>query len=181
MHKPDASDVARLAELLRSREKIDTYIAAIVRRPALIGHLGEFIAERIFDIELAESATQNAFDGHFTSGALRGRTVNVKWYARQEGLLDLHADGGTDFYLVLAGPKGSSGRGPRPWVIDSVHLFDTGALLRSLTVKIGVATSVKVEVWNAAEIYPRQVSQALIVTAQQRRLLGLFGSSNPGP
>jgi len=34
-------------------------------------------------------AVAPAFDGRFSSGALQGRTVNVKWYLKREGLLDV--------------------------------------------------------------------------------------------
>jgi hypothetical protein len=77
----------QIAGLLRERNLIDEKIAAITLRPMVSGHLGEWIAGRIFGIELEKSAVTAAIDGRFTSGPLSGRTVNVKWYLKQEGLL----------------------------------------------------------------------------------------------
>jgi hypothetical protein len=42
------------------------------------GHLGEWIAVQVLDIELEVSAVSAGIDGHFRSGPLQGRTVNVK-------------------------------------------------------------------------------------------------------
>ena len=50
------ADVARLGELLRAREAIYREIATLIGRPAQIGHVGEFIAAAILDIELEDSA-----------------------------------------------------------------------------------------------------------------------------
>lgn len=91
------------------------------------GHLGEFIASRVFAIELEASASAAAIDGRFTEGLLAGRTVNVKWYAKREGLLDLTESDVSDHYLVLTGPPsaGASSRGQvRPWIISNVYLFE---------------------------------------------------------
>jgi hypothetical protein len=72
-------DVLReLAALLIERDGIETQIARITKRSARQGDIGEFIASRIFDIELATNAAQAGHDGHFRSSDLAGRTVNVK-------------------------------------------------------------------------------------------------------
>jgi hypothetical protein len=68
----------RIAELLRDRNLIDEEIAAITNRPMTSGHLGEWIAAQVFDIELEPSATATAIDGRFRSGPLQGQTVNIK-------------------------------------------------------------------------------------------------------
>jgi hypothetical protein len=60
------------AELLRARNAIDAEIASIIGRPMTSGHLGEWIAARIFDIELEPSATATATDGRFSSGSWQG-------------------------------------------------------------------------------------------------------------
>jgi hypothetical protein len=52
------------------------------------GHLGEWIAAQVFDIELEGSAVAAAIDGRFRSDPLQGQTVNTKWYFKREGLLD---------------------------------------------------------------------------------------------
>lgn len=179
-------DLERLAALIRTRNSVAKDIAAMIGRPALVGHVGEHIAARIFDIELADTATVPGVDGYFRAGAIAGKSVNVKWYPKREGLLDLKDAGKTDFYLVLAGPRraATSSRGStRPWVIDSVYLFDSSSLLRTLRergVKIGLATSVAEPIWAQAEIYPRSVGADLRPSPEQIELLRLFGSERVG-
>ncbi|HEU5382900.1 MAG TPA: hypothetical protein VFV38_46425, partial [Ktedonobacteraceae bacterium] len=139
-----------------------------------------FIASVLFDIQLHHSATHKSSDGIFQHGALAGRNVNIKWYLKHEGLLDLNPPSSPDYYLVLAGPKSGaiSSRGAvRPWIIEFVFLFDAQQLLaalRSRGVKLGVATSVASEFWVKAEIYPTQRNQILIVNDEQRRQLARF-------
>jgi hypothetical protein len=60
-----------------------------MRWPMTLGHLGEWIASQVFDIELEPAATVPAIDGRFRSGPLQGSTVNVNWYLKREGLLDM--------------------------------------------------------------------------------------------
>lgn len=118
-------ELARIAELLQKRNALDAEIAGIIGRPMTAGHLGEWIASQIFDIELEASAVSRAIDGRFHSGPLQGRSVNVKWYLKREGLLDTTSDDSLDYYLVLAGPPAppTSSRGTiRPWCVQSVHL-----------------------------------------------------------
>jgi hypothetical protein len=176
---PD-DDLARIATLLSERNQIDAVIAGVIGRPLTSGHLGEWIASRIFDIELESSASAAAIDGRFRSGGLSGRTVNVKWYLKREGLLDLTQADVLDYYLVLAGPRGAaaSSRGlTRPWQIDSVHLFDARALAADLLARgrrIGVASSVRNDVWNAAEVHPRPNNQRLQLQPEQVEALRLF-------
>jgi hypothetical protein len=175
------AQLERLAALVRERNRNELEIVRITGRPAQIGHLGEFIASRIFRIQLAATAVQRGFDGIFEDGPLRGRTVNIKWYAKREGLLDVDLSGASDNYLVLAGPKtpAMSSRGlARPWLIEEVFLFnaqDLHSALRARSVKLGIATSVSAAFWRAAEIYPNQGSQSLVPSAAQRRALRLFG------
>ncbi|MFI7463043.1 hypothetical protein [Nonomuraea sp. NPDC049646] len=174
------ADVKQIAALLRERNGVDGRIAATIRRPMTAGHLGEWIAAQVFGIELERSAVAAAVDGRFTSGPLRGRTVNVKWYLKREGLLDVTERTELDHYLVLTGPASpaaSSRGGTRPWCIESVYLFDSKQLLAELRargVKIGVASSVRAAQWAAAEIYPSANSPALSVTPEQADLLRLF-------
>src|SRR5713226_8030865 len=129
------SNISRLAALLRRYNAIGDTIAGVIGRPAERGHVGEYIAASIFDITLERSARKRARDGRFMAGALAGRTVNVKWYGKQEGVLDLHARGAPDYYLALTGPAGSaaSSRGTtRTWMIQCVYLFDARRLLEDL-------------------------------------------------
>lgn len=76
----------RIAQLLHERNAIDEEIAAITHRPMTSGHLGEWLAAQIFDIQLEQTAVAAGIDGVFHSGPLQGRTVNIKWYLKREGL-----------------------------------------------------------------------------------------------
>ena len=153
--------------------------ARIVGRPALIGHVGEFIASRIFRIELERVANARGFDGRFADGSLAGKTVNVKWYAKLEGMLDIRPDALPDYFLVLAVPPGRSYHVARreALVIESVYLFEAMPLVQSLEqrgVKIGIPTSLAKAFWLDAEIHPEQHNEALVLTQEQRELLRLF-------
>jgi hypothetical protein len=113
------------------RNSVDAEIAVITGRPMTSGHLGEWIASRVFDIELEPSAAATAIDGRFRSAPLAGRTVNVKWYLKREGLLDMSSSPVLDSYLVLTGPASaaaSSRESTRPWSVDAVYLFDAHEL-----------------------------------------------------
>ena len=170
-----------LAALLMKRNDIDAQIAQLIERPMTSGHLGEYIAAKIFDIALETSAAAPAIDGRFRSGPPVGKTVNVKWYLKQEGVLDVSLSDALDYYLVLTGPRSaaaSSKGGIRPWRIDAVYLFDSKDLVADLTsrgVKVGVATGVRNSQWEAAEIYPASATSALPVSARQSAQLALFG------
>ena len=52
------SDLESLAALLRQWNAIGDQIARLIGRPASFGHIGEFVAATIFDIQLLESASQ---------------------------------------------------------------------------------------------------------------------------
>jgi hypothetical protein len=85
----DDDKVAKIARLLIERNAIDSAIATIIHRPMAAGHLGEWIAAQVIDLHPEQSAVTVAFDGRFRSGRPQGRTVNVKWYLKQEELLDI--------------------------------------------------------------------------------------------
>ena len=167
------SNLDKLADLLSEMNSIGEKISEITQRPATRGHTGEFIASRIFDIELEESATAKGFDGVFRSSNLAGRTVNIKWYGKLEYMLDITQESLPDYYLVMTGPKGqavSSRGGIRPWLINHVYLFNAAELVIELNdrgVKIGVATSVRQHEWQAAEIYPNKRSMVYHMTDEQ--------------
>ena len=174
----DALDA--VAKLIAERNAVDAQIGAIIGRPVVAGHLGEWIAAQVFDIELERSATAKAIDGHFSAGPLAGRTVNVKLYGKREGLLDIVDDPTVEYYLVLTGPRGvgdGSRRSTRPISIDAVYLFQASPLLDALRtrgVTIGVATSVIGRLWDAAEVFPTQTNLAMPLSAEQRAALSLF-------
>ena len=138
--------IEQIAELLRERNAIDERLAKIVSRPMTAGHLGEWLAARIFGIELEPTAVKTAFDGRFTSGQLQGRTVNVKWHLKRENLLDLYLFGAKQVRTEL------STRG----------------------VRIGTASSVRATQWESAEIYPRPNNALITIEPQQVALLRLF-------
>lgn len=172
----------QLAQLLAERNALDAKISAIIGRPAQLGHIGEYLVAAVFGLALHESATHRGSDGCFRSGSLAGRSVNVKWYPKLEGLLDINPVHTPDNYLVLAGPRSAalSSRGAtRPVVLHSVFLFDVPALLEELGrrgVKVGVATSVQRDQWERAEVYPTQRNPALPLRAEQRALLATFAT-----
>jgi hypothetical protein len=178
----DEPEAAAIAGLLRKRNAIDASIAAIIGRPMTSGHLGEWIAAHVFDIGLESSAAHRASDGSFRSGALQGRTVNIKWYLKQEGILDISDSVMPDFYLVMTGPHAaavSSRSSTRPWHIDAVYLFNAAELLsqqQARHVKAGVASSVVAAQWKAAEIYPAARNPLLRLTPVQLSTLRLFAS-----
>lgn len=171
----------RLAELIKRRNDVEIEITALIDRPAQLGHLGEYIASQIFAIALQQSAVAKGIDGCFTKGVLAGRSVNIKWYGKQEGVLDITPGSLPDYYLVLTGPKGAavSSRGKtRPWLIRFVYLFDAPALVNTLSfynLRIGIAASVRQQLWKEAEIYPLQRNPQLLLSEYQRMLLALFG------
>jgi len=175
-----SDDLARVAELLRQRNRIDTQITEIIQRPMTSGHLGEWIAARVFDIELETSASRTAIDGRFRTGSLQGKTVNIKWYLKREGLLDMTTTGWPDYYLVMTGPASPavSSRGDtRPWRIDSVYLFDAARLdaeQRARGVQVGTAASVPNRLWEAAETFPRATNPLLCVSPEQAAMLEPF-------
>jgi hypothetical protein len=173
-------DVAQLARLLRERNAIDSRIAQLIGRPMTSGHLGEWVASTVFGVELERSASAAAIDGWFVGGPLDGRSVNVKWYLKREGLLDMTDSVELDYYLVLAGPASpaESSRGSeRPWCIASVHLFDAQALLaaqRERGVKVGTASSVRAADWAATEVYPSPTSPSYPLGPDQVAMLDLL-------
>lgn len=178
MQNGETNILKSLAKAIRQKNTVDGEIARIIGRPAERGHAGEYIAAAIFDIELERSASKKGIDGHFTSRNLAGRTVNIKWYGKWESILDMSEEGGPDFYLVMTGPKSASlsSRGDtRPWLISYVFLFDSTKLLQDLkNVKLGIATSVKKQLWGMAEIYPDPRNNQLILSAEQQNILRLF-------
>ena len=58
-------NLKQLADLIGKLNALEPEITALIWRPAQIGHIGEYIASRIFGIELVESAAHKAIDGSF--------------------------------------------------------------------------------------------------------------------
>lgn len=174
------SNLAQLADHIKARNAIDAEIAMLVGRPALPGHIGEYIAASIFNIELMPSASHRGSDGVFREGELTGKSVNIKWYQSFSGCLDMTPNSLPDYYLVMTGPKRNtaSSKGIAvPMSIASVFLFDASALVAQLqtnNVKVGTETSVRKVFWDAAEIYPNSNSPVLSLSLEQRAKLALF-------
>lgn len=176
-------DLVRLSNLIKDLNDLTAQIGSIINRPAQIGHLGEYIAAKIFDITLQESASAKSIDGYFNTGALAKRSVNIKWFLKNDGLMNLARRSPPDFYLVMTGrmvaPATSRGK-IRPYVIKYVYLFggqEIGEKLQSRGVKIGIASSVRKDDWQTAEIYPRQVNQQLLLNPKQITMLKMFGEN----
>ena len=173
-------NLEQLAALLSNRNSIDKEIGAIIGRPAITGHIGEYIAADIFNIKLSESASKKSIDGYFQAGSLAGSSVNIKYYTVKGNLLDVTPDSLPDYYLVMTGSSvsGQSSRGMTyPTNIDSVHVFESPSLmtdLRKRGVQIGIATSVVRHLWDAAEVYPKQTNKALSISQEQIKKLHLF-------
>jgi hypothetical protein len=183
MGEREDSELAELAALLRERNALDARLGRLLERPVNTGSIGEWIAARIFDIELETAANTAGYDGHFTVGALAGQTVNVKAYGKREGMLDINPHAPLDYYLVFTGPKPTkaaliSTRGTlRPFCIDAVYLFHAHRLhteLQERGVKVGVATSIRTVHCELAEIYPRSNNPLLVVSDAQRSRLAMF-------
>ena len=167
-----------LAALIKQRNSIDEDISQIIGRPAERGHIGEFVAAEIFDIELHESATHEGSDGIFRRGRLACRTVNIKCYGKNDGILDMKLDHPPDFYLVLTGPRtgATSSRGTtRPWTISSVFLFSHHELDSRITSKSRRPAGVRRYLWDEAEIYPNPNNGLLPLTLEQCSMLQMFG------
>ncbi len=154
-------------------------ITQIIRRPALTGHLGEFVASRVFEIVLEPSANSRGIDGRFRHGQLAGKSVNIKCYLKLE-TLDINPSAIPDYYLVLSGPrsKASNSKGAtRPFVIAHVFLFDSSVLipeLKSRPVRLQTGTSLLRSQLENAEVFPSASSNLYHVTDAQRAMLTLF-------
>jgi hypothetical protein len=169
-----AANLEHLAELIRAKNDADLAIARMLGRPALSGNIGEFVAARVFGIDLMAAGNHAGYDGMFRDPPLAGNTVNIKTYSRNEWILDIGRHP-CDYYLVLSGPTGQAR--VRPWVIDSVYLFDSEDLLpklRARGIKISVATSVRKEFWEPARIFPARRGAPLQLTKTQITALELF-------
>jgi hypothetical protein len=81
-------DLERLAELIRAKNEADLAIAQLIGRPCERGNIGEFVAAKIFAIQLMPSGSHPGHDGVFQDAPLAGKTVNVKTYSRHESVLD---------------------------------------------------------------------------------------------
>lgn len=173
------NDLPQLASLLKSRNTIDAKIGHLINRPAQVQAVGEYIAANILGIRLAELGIQKNSDGYFTRGPLAGRSVDIQWHVRHDGVLNMKTDPLPDYYLVFVGSKEATALHPLsiPWVIESVHLFNAQELLTALRergVQLGSSTSITGPLWERAEIYPTQHNPQLFLSPDEKALLALF-------
>lgn len=100
-------DLHALSSFIKIRNVVDDEIARVIKRPAHAGHIGEYVAAAIFDVELHPNAAHKAIDGHFVSGPLIGRSVNIKFGTRKNRMMNLVASqepkDHPDYYLALTG------------------------------------------------------------------------------
>jgi hypothetical protein len=177
MREGALDSVTAVARLLRERNEIDGEITRIINRPAVAGHLGEWLASQLFDIDLEPPDSAEAFDGRFASGPLATRTVNIEWISKRDEDLVLTSSRPVDFHLVFTGPKALALtiRGiARPVKINGCYLFEArGREARQAT--RGAASSLLAEQWDAAEIFPGGNNPLLAIGPEARGLLALFG------
>ena len=156
-----------LADLLRVRNATERALHTVLQRPGSIGDIGEVIAQAIFPITLHERRNHPGSDGWFHSGPLEGKTVNVKMYSNGETRLDIKPHPPwPDYYLVLRGAKASKQHGI-PWQIADVFLYDAAVLIPRLQergTKLTVATSLRQEDRDEAQIYPVREGPLLVLT-----------------
>lgn len=175
-----------VARLLRVRNAVDHELANLIDRPVTTGHLGEFIAAKIFGISLHERASHRGSDGVFGSGRLAGRSVNIKWYTKRENSLDMSSSSRPDFYLVMTGPYSAlaTSRGSqRPLCVHEVYLFEAEELAQAIEQRgtsVGVAAGVRQQEWADAQIYPK-MSELLPLTDDQRSALELLSGTTVAP
>ncbi len=172
-------ELIQISNAIKERNQITNKIANTINRPALIGHIGEYLASKIFNITLESSASRKSIDGYFNDGVLSEKSVNIKWYSTRQNLLDMTRNELPDFYLVMTGPKSKAitSKGMSlPWTIESVFLFDAKNLFQSINdkVKIGYATSVRNIYWDESEIYPVNRNKILELSRLQKKQLSLF-------
>lgn len=166
-----------LASLIKSRNTIDSKIAALIGRTAQANNVGEYIASIIFKITLEEGGKQKGFDGRFSYGPLAGCTVDIQWHTRHDGQLNIRPDALPDYYLVLTGPATSPAGFASPWLITAVYLFHATTLLNALHergVQIGSGTSITGPLWERSEIYPIPRNTHLVLSDEERKMLVLF-------
>ncbi|WP_273327773.1 hypothetical protein [Vallitalea guaymasensis] len=141
--------LTKLASLISERNTINEKAKRVLNTPFLLGNIGEFVCGNIFDIRLNDNRSHKGFDGVFVNGKFKGKSVNIKFYSKNDYILDLKNQVNCDYYLVLTGSKGTDN-----WNISDVYLFNTEELLNNLSgfnVKIGVATSVRKVLWIKVE------------------------------
>ena len=100
----ETDSLAQAAALLRERNAIDVELAGLIHRLMTSGHLGGGLPRRSLTSNSEHQLLRQALMAVSRSGPLSGRTVNIKWSLKREGLLDMTESVALDYYLVLTGP-----------------------------------------------------------------------------
>jgi hypothetical protein len=181
MREGARESVTAVARLVRERDVIDGEITRIINRPAVAGHLGEWLASELFDIDLEPPGSAEAFDGRFASGPLATGTVNIEWISRRDEQLDPDSSRAIDFHLVFTGTRALAltTKGlVRPVRINACYLFDARELEARQAARGATscaAAGLRAEEWNAAEIFPDRNNPLLTIGPEAHGLLALFG------
>lgn len=174
--------IEEFSQLIHQRNEIDHKIVKYIEWPAEKGHIAEWIASKVFPIELNGNSNQPEYDGVFNSGSLKGKFVDIKYHAVNNHLLNINSKLTNDVYLlVFTGPyetAQSSRDKDRPFCISNIYLFNENELYMELKdrVKISVATSVKKKYWDENEIYPN--SKKNLDIELNREAIELFRCKN---
>lgn len=184
MNEPatDEAELRQMAGLLRARNAIDDVIATITDRPVNPGHLGEWIAARIFP----SNSSSRPLPGPSTAAfdrSCRGRGGEREVVRQARGCAG--HDGAFVSRLLPRADRSALGRTHltryHPPTHDRVGLpFPAAKLaetIRDTGLKLGIATSVRNALWDAAEVYPEQCNPELPLSPQQRHLLALFSGA----
>ena len=175
------SNLKQLSSLLVRRNAIDEKITALIGRPAIRGHVGEWIAQEIFKVKAGKIRESEGLRRPVYRRSA-GRTDGECEVVRQaRGAARHQSSQRPGQYLVLTGPKAeaTTSKGQtRPLVITEVFLFDASALVEQFKVqkrRLGVAASVRQHEWKTARVYPKAAPGArLTLTDAQREALKLF-------
>ena len=185
-------ELKQLAPLISQWDMARRSIAALIEESTSIGELGEAIAFSIFDMEPARRG-QPGHDGHFRSGPLATKAINVKTYNSFNWTIDFDplARHPVDYYLVLAGlpqssTKASPGSYQKLFAIERVFLLSHQVVLEGVAASYEARGarfvadnnpySLRQEYWLPTEIWPalNNPCPPLVLTIQQRELLALF-------
>jgi hypothetical protein len=173
--------ISLVASLVRERNAIDAKLAQIMHRPMASGHLGEWLASQIFDIELEKSAVTRGWDGRFRSGPLHDRTVNIKWYSNVRALSTRSSPQRwtATWYWPARHPRRSLHEAaPAPGTSTpctcSAHLNSTPSSSPAVSSSASPPACAHKQ-WTNAEIYP-STNPLLPMTPRQVELLGQFRS-----
>ncbi len=90
-----------LANLISKKNIMDTGISKIIKRPTEKGHVGEYIASQIFDIELSDSATNKGSHGYFRTGNLSNKKDLHMQHQNRPNSRDFTAKGVTILFNVI--------------------------------------------------------------------------------